>query len=91
MDLIGVPFDYCGYRPGSRLGPAALRLAELDVTARDLGLDFRDHGDVSVPHASQGQRSLKQFAPLMQTLRRLMSEVDSSLSNQRIPLVVGGD
>ncbi len=86
-----MPFDYCGYRPGSRLGPAALRLAELDATVRGLGFDFEDRGDVRVPFPTKSDRTLKQFAPLIQTLKRLMSEVDRSLLNHRIPLVVGGD
>jgi arginase family enzyme len=32
MEIIGAPFDLCGHTLGSRLGPAAVRLAGITET-----------------------------------------------------------
>jgi len=49
LDLLGVPFDRCGRRAGSSLGPAALRVAGLAEAVNGLGLAVSDSGDVHAP------------------------------------------
>ena len=40
--MIGVPFDLCGRQPGSRLGPAAVRLADLENEVKAIGVPYLD-------------------------------------------------
>ncbi len=90
IDVIGVPFDLCGKRLGSRLGPAALRLAGLMGVLSDLGLENEDLGDVPVG-AEDGAEGLRNFKPYLKCLKALKSRTIESLTKGAIPLVMGGD
>ena len=48
MELIGVPFDLSGKTLGSRLGPAAIRLAGVTETLGKLGIPLKDGTDIPV-------------------------------------------
>src|SRR5688572_4175063 len=92
MEVIGVPFDLCGQVPGSRLGPAALRIAGLNEAFRSLGIEVHDDGDVEVldnlPFDPEG---LKHFDAAFDCFIKTKARVQSALQNGRIPLVIGGD
>lgn len=90
IDVIGVPFDLCGKRLGSRLGPAALRLAGLMGVLSDLGLENEDLGDVPVG-AEDGAEGLRNFKPYLKCLKTLKSRTIESLAKGAVPLVMGGD
>lgn len=103
MELIGVPFDLCGKEPGSRLGPAAFRLAGVDEALAGLGLVLTDGGDIPVlpgnaPHNTNinasdenPEPSLGNFYPAFDCVRTLKARVSRSLESGDFPLVVGGD
>ncbi len=91
VQIIGAPFDLCGLRLGSRLGPAAIRLAGLVDALRDQGVDSRDNGDVMVNLVPDDAPGLKNFAPLMYCARTLNLAVADYLVMGDIPIVLGGD
>jgi arginase len=92
MELLGVPFDGCGYRPGARLGPGAVRLAGLVPTLEKLGYSIADHGDLLVDQKDQTQPGgLRNFEPAHKAYRETASHVQTAIRNGKRPLVVGGD
>lgn len=91
IHLIGVPFDLCGRRPGSRLGPAALRLAGLVETLTQLGLTVEDLGDLHVLPEAESSDGLRNFGPLTACLTNLQQQAQESMEAGAIPIVVGGD
>jgi arginase len=91
IDIIGVPFDLCGKRLGSRLGPAALRLAELVPTLQALVGDVRDLGDLEVLVESSQADGLRNFEPLLSCLKELRIRTQAVIEARRIPLILGGE
>lgn len=91
IDLIGVPFDLCGRTPGSRLGPASLRLAEIEATLASLGLDVLDQGDAMVLPPETAKDGLRNFGPLLSCLTEVQQRVEDALEKGGTPLVMGGD
>ncbi|MBX7134900.1 MAG: arginase [Fimbriimonadaceae bacterium] len=91
IDLLGAPFDLCGRRPGSRLGPAALRLADLAASLAALGLDVRDAGNTQVADQPDAAGGLKGFGSAVLMFGHLRRAVALSIQAGRLPLVLGGD
>ena len=91
IDIIGAPFDLCGKRLGSRLGPAAVRLAGISSALEGLGLSVHDCGDVSTATEHTSEGGLRNFKPLLQCVKSLQERVLESLENNRIPIVLGGE
>ncbi len=92
IEIIGAPFDLCGLQPGSRLGPAAVRIAGLEQTLLNLGLEVRDIGDVPVAsNAATGQDLLSHFSPLMAVVTELQHRVEAVISGGNFPIVIGGE
>jgi arginase len=92
IEIIGAPFDLCGMRSGSRLGPDALRLAGLKEALEPLCGQVIDAGNIRPPECNvQGGEGLRNFEPLLGTIRILRAEVERVLAAGRIPLVVGGE
>lgn len=91
VQIVGVPFDYCGRRAGSRLGPAAVRLAGLVEALHQEGVESADLGDVPVGSESTAEGGLRNFAPLRACAGDLKTRVGSVLSQGELPLVIGGD
>jgi arginase len=93
MEIVGVPFDLCGFRLGSRLGPAAVRLAELSVALESMGFTVVDKGDVTVPHYQEKfhEPGLKHFGSACAMYEDLFNRVTSALNAGRRPIVIGGD
>lgn len=92
VEAIGVPFDLCGKRLGSRLGPAALRLAGLAEAFDELHVDFAWGGDIK--GCSEDLRDggmLEDFDPLMTCIGELRRRTEASLKIGYTPLVIGGD
>ncbi len=90
MELLGVPFDLCGYRPGARLGPAAMRLAGLQEAMAAIGHEVIDQGDIQVlgPDHEPG---LRNFNAAHHAYAQIFARVSSALRSQRVPIVIGGD
>ncbi|MCB8933608.1 MAG: arginase [Chthonomonadaceae bacterium] len=91
IDLIGAPLDHCGKRRGTRLGPAALRLAGLTDVLRAQGIDVADLGDLPVGNEATVRGGLRNYEPALAFLKTLKERVAASLEKGRCPLVVGGD
>lgn len=95
IDLIGAPFDLCGLRAGSRLGPAALRLAGLAEALANLGYAVNDTNDILGPVGSLTESTqdggLRNLRPLIQAVTSLRAATASSLIEGNTPIVLGGD
>ncbi|CAN5568590.1 arginase [soil metagenome] len=91
IDIIGAAFDLCGPWPGSRLGPEAIRLANLKTTLIDLGLQAADQGDILGTEPATNPGGLRNFPPLLEILNKLRSAVATSLANDHLPIVLGGE
>lgn len=91
VEAIGVPFDLCGKRMGSRLGPAAVRLASLDKVFDGLEVDFAWGGDLRGCEEVEHRGSLQSFDPLMGCISDLRKRTEASLKIGYTPLVIGGD
>lgn len=91
FDIIGVPFDLTGFQRGSALGPAAIRYADLEAVLEGMGLDVRDRGDLphTTPYTAEG--GLRNFQPMLETVKLLRGKAAETLAERRIPLIVGGD
>lgn len=92
VEAIGVPFDLCGKRIGSRLGPAALRLAGLAEAFDELKVDFAWGGDLRgyFDDIEEGSAT-EDFVPLINCISELRRRTDASLKIGYTPLVIGGD
>ena len=94
ISIVGVPMDLGADRRGVDMGPSALRYADLNERLQALGYDVEDLGDLDViipetrhfgdPHA----KYLKEIADACVHLANLVLEIHT---NQRTPIVLGGD
>jgi arginase len=91
LDIIGAPFDYCGKAYGSRLGPAAVRLAGLQQALADVGCEVRDRGDIEVLPEDPCSTGIRNFDAAYHCFSNLKSRTLSSLNEGHTPLVLGGD
>lgn len=91
IEIIGAPFDLCGMRLGSRLGPAALRLAGLRESLEALGLDVADGGDVQPGPGDPEEGGMRSFAPLLEMVRALQARARETLVKGAVPLILGGE
>lgn len=91
IEIIGAPFDLCGMRLGSRLGPAAVRLAGLHEALTALDLETKDSGDVAVGVDDGEVAGMRAFGPLLQTVKQLCTRTGDALAGGNLPLVLGGE
>lgn len=91
IEIVGVPFDLGGLREGSRMGPAALRMAGLVSGLKAIGRSVRDAGDTRSHGSRTNPKGMRNFPPLLDTLRELRAIASAALSAGHIPLVLGGD
>lgn len=91
IDIIGVPFDKGGTRPGSAIGPSALRYAGLVEALESLDLSVRDCGDLVSDEIDSPEAGLNGFESALAIYKSLKSSVARSLSEKRLPIVLGGD
>ena len=92
--VIGAPLDLGAGRRGVDMGPSAVRVANLHGRLASLGYQVEDLGNVpvyqpeSLPAGPRRSRYLPQIAD---TCRRLARAVENAASEDRVPLVLGGD
>jgi arginase len=91
LDIIGVPFDSCGAKVGSSLGPDALRLAGLREGLGALGHKVRDMGNLARPKLMESTSGIRNFRLGLENSKAVKQRVLRSLDAHRIPLVLGGD
>lgn len=91
IELIGAPFDLCGHTLGSRLGPSALRLANLLPVLQAVAGQAVDYGDVAIDMNQSFERGIKNFRPFFNTFKQLQETVLASCKTGNFPIVLGGD
>ncbi len=91
IEILGAPFDLCGLRPGSRMGPAALRMAGLAEALEDLVGDVVDGGDVTVSGLASEPNGLRCFSSFLELVSGLRTMAITSLNRGRVPVLLGGD
>lgn len=89
--VIGVPLDYCGRQEGSRMGPAALRLAGLVESLRPIVGAVDDSGDIAIPPVVDGPTGFRHFSTFDAVAQTLKTVVGEALDAGQTPVVVGGD
>jgi len=94
VEVIGVPVDLGAGRRGVDMGPSAIRIADLEVRLEQLGHRVEDFGDldVMIPETQNvGEGKLRYKDPILATCDELRKQVERSLGQNRLPLVLGGD
>lgn len=91
--LIGAPTDIGASCRGASMGPAALRVANLQQALQQHGLEVNDGGDLSGP-ANPQQAPVDGFRHLEQAVawnRGVYEAVGGALNQGEFPLLMGGD
>src|SRR5262245_35763325 len=94
IEIIGVPVDLGAGRRGVDMGPSAIRIADLEPRLESLGHKVVDSGDldVMIPETQQvGAGKLRYKTPILATCEELRKHVALSMTEGRMPLVLGGD
>ena len=92
--VIGVPCDLGAGLRGANMGPASLRVSEIKRKIECLGYNVSDYGNVDVPIreglpiTSVQARYVEEIAAVC---LQVAAQVGRALSEQRVPLVLGGD
>lgn len=98
VQIIGAPIDYGANRRGVDMGPSAIRYAGLAEGIEEAGRSPIDAGDLLAPRAEERDPDVESIDGKAKHLRevedvasRLADEVDGAISEDRFPLVLGGD
>jgi len=94
IEIIGAPVDLGQGRRGVDMGPSAIRIADLEPHLEALGHKVRDFGDIDVmiPETLEvGATTLRYKRAILSACDTLRKEVERSLSEERMPIVLGGD
>lgn len=91
VDIIGVQMDLGASKRGVNMGPLAIRYADICRKMTELGVSWRDRGDILPPAGGKGEGQLKYCEQILDTNRHLFTMVSESLRNGGFPLVLGGD
>jgi len=92
--VIGAPMDLGAGRRGVDMGPSALRVAGLHQKLTEIGYQVEDLGNVVVdqPESLPAGPSHAHYLPqIAHTCARLSDMVERAASQERVPLVLGGD
>jgi len=92
--IIGVPMDLGASRRGVDMGPSALRVAGLQARIKQLGHQVEDIGNLSVKQPEEmpyGEKRAKYIEEIADACKDLGTEVQKSLEDGYMPLVLGGD
>jgi arginase len=94
IEIIGIPVDLGAGRRGVDMGPSAIRIADLEARLESLGHRVTDSGDIDVviPETQKvGAGKLRYKTPILAACESLRAQVERSLGEGRMPLVLGGD
>ena len=94
IEIIGAPLDLGQGRRGVDMGPSAIRIADLEPRLEALGHKVTDFGDIDVmiPETLEvGATTLRYKRAILAACDTLRKEVERSLSEGRMPVVLGGD
>jgi arginase len=95
ISIVGVPMDLGQARRGVDMGPSGIRYAGVVERLEELNYDIDDLGDIIIGRPErlsvksvEDLRNLKAVAEASETLANSVGEI---ISNDRFPLVLGGD
>ncbi|HEV2883596.1 MAG TPA: arginase [Pyrinomonadaceae bacterium] len=93
VGILGVPLSYGASMAGVDMGPAALRVAELNERIAKLGYEVRDLGDMHINRARTAPSSdkLKYLTQITSACEELSQGVEAILKAGELPLTLGGD
>src|SRR5437868_10507722 len=94
VSIIGAPLDLGQDRRGVDMGPSALRVANLNKRLASIGYEVEDLGNVPVEQPESlptGPERAKYLPQIAATCRKLGLQVENTLNNSRVPVVLGGD
>src|SRR6185503_4567753 len=94
IEIIGIPVDLGAGRRGVDMGPSAIRIADLEPRLESLGHKVTDFGDIDVmiPETQKvGAGKLRYKTAILSACDSLRKEVERSLGEGKMPLVLGGD
>ncbi|NNF16713.1 MAG: arginase [Gammaproteobacteria bacterium] len=94
IQIIGVPLDLGASRRGTDAGPSALRIAGLGKGLRKMGYEVSMESDISVPamETRVAKNDSARFkSEILDVCTRLAQTTYKTLTEGRIPLVIGGD
>lgn len=92
--ILGVPMDLGQNRRGVDMGPSAVRVAGLQARLKQLGYQVEDIGNISVKQPEEqhyGDKRAKYLNEIAETCQGLAEAVEKTLSEEMMPLVLGGD
>ena len=91
IQIVGAPFDLCGRRVGTRLGPSAMRLGGLLHGLERLGKRANDAGDAFALDSWQPGTTAQKFRRANDAYRALRDRVATAIKVGDTPIVLGGD
>lgn len=96
FNLIGVPVNYGCDRDGAQFGPETFRKNNIAGLIKEEGHEVFDKGDVKIPFAVQEEKfachkNLKYLNQIVEYNNNLAEAVYSSLNEDSVPFVLGGD
>ncbi|MFV0518056.1 MAG: arginase [Aminipila sp.] len=91
VDLVGVQMDLGASKRGVNMGPAAIRYGGLHEGLTNLGIEWKDKGDIfPIPEGATSEK-LKNYEQVIDINKKLYMTVTESLEQGRLPIVLGGD
>ena len=91
LDIVGVQIDLGASQKGVAMGPTAIRYAGLKAGLEKMDYEVRDKGDIIPLLHGDSRPDMLHYEQVIDANRRLYDEVYSTLSEGRIPVVLGGD
>jgi arginase len=93
VGIIGAPTDAGAGTAGSRMGPAALRVAGIAAAVARYGRRVRDCGDLQGPETAAGAalRGYRNLGEVLAWVRAVHAATRAELAAGRLPLLIGGD
>ena len=91
IDIIGVQMDLGALKRGVSMGPLAIRHAELCEKLSEMGLSWRDKGDIIPTGSGASINQMKNYEQIAEANSRLYAEVIGSLERGAFPVALGGD
>lgn len=95
IDIIGVPVDFGANERGVDMGPGAIRYSGLGKALNEMGLSYRDLGNIPVPILQSTYEDtsvkMKYINEINIVNESLSKAVYKSLIEGNVPLVLGGD
>lgn len=91
MRILAAPFDGGGAQLGSRLGPEAIKLANLEDELARVGQNVSEWVRLKPHEGDSSSLGLRNFAAFFQCFKDLQHEVQITLEKGEFPLVLGGE